>query len=148
MPRIISACRCLGAACGSFGARPIENPNSLGNTIPMEHRRTKRWRRQRDSHSTLWQKRTRISFEVDPAKHTATESFQVKLRNHRKEPVEIRVTEPATRWHSWEVISKSDFFTKKDADKLEFNVPVKAGEERTLTYTIRYVNLPARNEVQ
>ncbi len=58
------------------------------------------------------------------------------------------MTEPVTRWHSWEVIAKSDPFTKKDADKIEFNVPVKPGEERKLSYTIRYINLPARNEGQ
>lgn len=92
--------------------------------------------------------RTRTSFEVDPAKHTATESFEIKLRNHKKEPVEIRVTEPASRWHSWEVTAKSDPFTKKQGDKLEFNIPVKAGEERKLSYTIRYTNLPARNDGQ
>ncbi|MEY2563148.1 MAG: hypothetical protein QOH88_1341 [Verrucomicrobiota bacterium] len=90
--------------------------------------------------------RTRTSFEVDPAKHTATESFEIKLRNHKKEPVEIRVTEPASRWHSWEVTEKSDPFTKKEGNKLEFNVPVKPGEERKLSYTIRYTNLPARND--
>jgi hypothetical protein len=92
--------------------------------------------------------RARTNFEVDPAKHTATESFEVKLRNHKKEPVEIRVTEPANRWHSWEVTAKSDPYTKKEGNKIEFNVPVKAGEERKLSYTIRYTNLPARNEGQ
>lgn len=79
--------------------------------------------------------RTRTNFEIDPVKHTATESFEIKLRNHKKEAVEIRVTEPAARWHSWEVPAKSDPLTKKDGDKLEFNVPVKAGEERKLSYT-------------
>ena len=92
--------------------------------------------------------RTRTNFEIDPAKHTATESVEVKLRNHKKEAVVIRVTEPATRWHSWEVTAKSDPFTRKDGDKLEFNVPVKAGEERKLSYTIRYANLPARSDLK
>lgn len=92
--------------------------------------------------------RTRTNFEIDPVKHTAAESFEIKLRNHKKVAVEIRVTEPAARWHSWEVPAKSDPFTKKDGDKLEFNVPVKAGEERKLSFTIRYLNLPARNDTQ
>jgi hypothetical protein len=92
--------------------------------------------------------RTRTSFDVDPAKHTATESFEIKLRNHKKEPVEIRVTEPASRWSSWEVTAKSDPFTKKEGNKLEFNVPVKPGEEHKLSYTIKYTNLPAQNDRQ
>lgn len=92
--------------------------------------------------------RTRTNFEVDPAKHTATESFEIKLRNHKKEPVEIRVTEPASRWHSWEVSAKSDPFTKKEGNKLEFNIPVQPREERKLSYTIKYTNVRTRNEGQ
>jgi hypothetical protein len=90
--------------------------------------------------------RARTNFEVDPLKHTATESFEIKLRNHKKEPVEIRVTEPASRWHSWEVTAKTDPFTKKEGNKLEFTIPVKPGEERKLSFTIKYTNLPARSE--
>jgi hypothetical protein len=30
--------------------------------------------------------RVRTNFDVDPDKHTASESFEIKLRNHRKTP--------------------------------------------------------------
>ncbi len=90
--------------------------------------------------------RTRTTFDVDPAKHTATESFEIKLRNHKKEPVEVRVVERMGRWHTWEISAKSDPFTKKDAHKIEFNVPVKPGEERKLTFTVIYTKLPSRND--
>jgi hypothetical protein len=92
--------------------------------------------------------RTRTSFEVDPVKHTAKESFEIKLRNHKKEPVEIRVSERLGRWHTWEIAAKSDPFTKKDTHTIEFNIPVKDGEERKLTYTALYSKLPSRNESQ
>jgi hypothetical protein len=92
--------------------------------------------------------RTRTSFEVDPEKHTATESFEIKLRNHKKQPVEIRVFERVGRWHTWEVTAKSDDFTKKDAHTIEFNIPVKPGEERKLNFTVLYTKLPARNDPQ
>lgn len=91
--------------------------------------------------------RTRTNFDIDPAKHTATESFEIKLRNHKKEPVEIRATERIGRWHTWEISAKSDPFTKKDAHTIEFNVPVTPGEERKVSYTVLYTKLPSRNDV-
>ena len=92
--------------------------------------------------------RKRTDFIVDPEKHTATESFEIKLRNHKKEPVEIRVSERVGRWHTWEISAKSDPFTKKDAHTIEFNVPVKPGEERKLSFTVLYTKLPVRNDSQ
>lgn len=92
--------------------------------------------------------RTRTSFEVDPEKHTATESFEVKLRNHKKQPVEIRVFERFGRWHSWEITAKSDDFVKKDANVIVFNVPVKPGEERKLSFTVLYTKVPSRNDLR
>ncbi|PZR75822.1 MAG: hypothetical protein DLM73_04280 [Chthoniobacterales bacterium] len=92
--------------------------------------------------------RTRTNFEVDPAKHTAAESFEIKLRNHKKVPVEIRVIENLGRWHTWEINAKSDPFTKKDAHMIEFNVPVKPGEERKLSFTVLYTKLPTLKDAQ
>ena len=92
--------------------------------------------------------RTRTNFEVDPEKHTATESFEIKLRNHKKQPVEIRVLEGVGRWHNWEISAKSDPFTKKDAHTIEFNIPVKPGEEHKLSFTVLYTKLPVRNDSQ
>lgn len=92
--------------------------------------------------------RKRTDFIVDPEKHTATESFEIKLRNHKKDPVEIRVLEGVGRWHTWEISAKSDPFTKKDAHTIEFNIPVKPGEERKLSFTVLYTKLPVRNDSQ
>jgi hypothetical protein len=92
--------------------------------------------------------RKRTDFIVDSEKHTATESFEIKLRNHKKEPVEIRVSERVGRWHTWEISAKSDPFIKKDAHIIEFNIPVKPGEERKLSFTVLYKNLPSRNDSQ
>ncbi len=92
--------------------------------------------------------RKRTDFIVDPEKHTATESFEIKLRNHKKEPVEIRVLEGVSRWHTWEISAKSDPFTKKDPHTIEFNIPIKPGEERKLSFTVLYTKLPVRNDSQ
>jgi len=66
------------------------------------------------------------------------ETFEIKLRNHKKEPVEIRVVEHLYRWSNWNITAKSDDFVKKDAQTVEFRVPVKPDEERTVTYTVHY----------
>jgi hypothetical protein len=92
--------------------------------------------------------RKRTDFIVDPEKRTATESFEIKLRNHKKDPVEIRVLEGVGRWHTWEISAKSDPFIKKDAHIIEFNIPVKPGEERKLSFTVLYTKLPVRNDSQ
>lgn len=86
--------------------------------------------------------RVRSEFRVDPDEHSARESFQIKLRNHKSEPVEIRVREQLFRWSNWEITAKSDPFVQKDATTIEFNVPVKAGEEKIVSYTVLYTKLP------
>ncbi len=90
--------------------------------------------------------RTRTSFDIDTDKHTASETFEIKLRNHKKTAVEIRVVENVGRWHTWEIKTKSDPFTKKDIKTIEFNVPVNPGEEHKLTYTVVYSKLPKQSD--
>ena len=70
--------------------------------------------------------------------NTIDESFEIKLRNHKKEPVEIRVVEHLYRWSNWKITAKSDDFVKKDSQTIEFRVPVKPDEEKTVTYTVHY----------
>ena len=74
----------------------------------------------------------------DGANRVATQTFEIKLRNHKKEPVEIRVLEHATRGGNWTLTAQSQPHEKKDATTLEFRVPLKPDEEKTVTYTIRY----------
>jgi len=82
--------------------------------------------------------RKRTDFKIRQAEHWATESFEIKLRNQKTEPVEIRVVEHLYRWENWDIEQKSDEFEKKDAQTIEFKVPVKPGEEKIVTYTVRY----------
>ena len=74
----------------------------------------------------------------DGANRVATQSFEIKVRNHKKEPVEIRVREHATRGGNWTLTAQSQPHEKKDAQTFEFRVPLKPDEEKTVAYTIRY----------
>jgi hypothetical protein len=82
--------------------------------------------------------RKQTSFRVDTGDKWMDESFEIKLRNRKTEPVEIRVVEHLYRWNNWEITQKSDDFTKKDSQTIEFRVPVKPDEEKIVSYTVHY----------
>ncbi len=82
--------------------------------------------------------RKQTSFRVDTGDKWIDESFEIKLRNRKKEPVEIRVVEHLYRWSNWDITAKSDDFVKKDSQTVEFSIPVKPDEERTVTYSVHY----------
>ncbi len=60
---------------------------------------------------------------------------EVKLRNRKTKAVTIAVEE--TVGGDFEVIAKSHPFTRKDANTIVFDVPVPAGKEVVVTYSVR-----------
>ena len=83
--------------------------------------------------------RKQTNFRVDTGDKWIDETFEIKLRNRKKDaPVEIRVVEHLYRWSNWNITAKSDDFVKKDSQTIEFRVPVKPDEEKTVTYTVHY----------
>ena len=60
------------------------------------------------------------------------------MRNRKTEPVTVRIVEHLYRWSNWAITQKSDEFTKKDAQTVEFNVTVPADAEKVVTYRVRY----------
>ncbi len=83
--------------------------------------------------------RKRTNIKVDSSNHWIDESFEIKVRNRKQdESVEIRVVEHLYRWTNWEIREPSNAFEKKDAQTIEFRIPLKPGEEKTLTYTVHY----------
>jgi hypothetical protein len=74
----------------------------------------------------------------DGANRVATQTVEIKVRNRKKEPVEIRVREHAVRSNTWTLTAKSQPHEKKDAQTFEFRVPLQPDEEKVITYTIRY----------
>ena len=82
--------------------------------------------------------RKRTNFKIDNANNWAEESFEIKLRNHKATPVEIRVVEHLYRWTNWDITEKSDPFEKTNAQEMEFRIPLKPDEERSVTYKVHY----------
>ena len=82
--------------------------------------------------------RRRTDYKMDSGRRQLDESFEIKLRNHKDEPVEIRVVEHLYRWSTWEITRKSREFTKMDSRTIEFRVKLKPDGEETITYTAHY----------
>jgi hypothetical protein len=82
--------------------------------------------------------RKRTAFKVDNSNNWADESFEIVLRNRKKEAVEVRVVEHLFRWVNWEIREHSEAFSKLDAQKIEFRVKLEPDEEKKLTYSVHY----------
>ncbi|HEY2954307.1 MAG TPA: DUF4139 domain-containing protein [Candidatus Eisenbacteria bacterium] len=63
------------------------------------------------------------------------EAVEIKLRNRKKAEVTIVVEE--TVGGDSEVIQKTHDFIRKDANTIEFSIPVAPGKEAVLSYTVR-----------
>jgi hypothetical protein len=74
----------------------------------------------------------------DEANHQAVETIEILLKNRKTDPVTIRVVEHLRISTSWKVSLNSDPFEKKASDEIEFQIPLKPGEERKVVYTATY----------
>jgi hypothetical protein len=82
--------------------------------------------------------RKRTIFQNDMGRRMMDEAFEIKVRNHKKEPVEVRVVEHLYRGTTWDISTSSMPFTKTDSQTIEFRAPLRPGEERTITYAAHY----------
>jgi hypothetical protein len=82
--------------------------------------------------------RKRTFYKIDRNAHWVDESFEIKLRNHKKEPMEIRVVEHLYRWNNWDISKNSDPFNKLDSKTIEFRVHVPPDGEKVVSYTAHY----------
>lgn len=84
--------------------------------------------------------RTRIEYEYDERiNKSLSESFNITIRNHKERGnIEVRVVEHMYRGINWEVVEKSDSFTKTDSQTIEFRVMLRPGNEKNITYKVNY----------
>jgi hypothetical protein len=66
------------------------------------------------------------------------ETYEIKLRNHKKEAVEVRVVEHLFRWSDWQILKATQDYTKLDTQTIEFRVKVAPDSESVVNYTVRY----------
>jgi len=82
--------------------------------------------------------RRRTNYVMDSTRTTANESFEIKVRNHKKEAVDVRVIEHLYRGLTWDITSNSTAYKKTDSHTIEFPVMIAPDEEKTITYTAHY----------
>jgi len=72
-----------------------------------------------------WKKRASDSYEA---------AYEVTIRNHKPEAVEVRVIEPVPG--DWKLVEASHASVKANSGTLEFKLPVPAAGAATLTYRV------------
>jgi len=77
--------------------------------------------------------RLRTNFKRISSNQTE-ESFSIEVRNRKDTPETVYVLE--RHWSDWKISGESMKFTKLDANTIEFKVDLKAGESKTITYTV------------
>jgi hypothetical protein len=82
--------------------------------------------------------RRQTNFRLDSNGHWVDESFEIKVRNHKTEPVTVRVVEHLYRWLQLEITSTSMENKKTDARTTEFRPAIAGGGEAVIRYTVHY----------
>ena len=82
--------------------------------------------------------RRRTEFRIDTSAGNADESFEIKVRNHKDEAVEVTVVEHMYRSDTWEISATSTKFEKKDSQTAEFTLQIPANAERMVFYSVHY----------
>jgi hypothetical protein len=82
--------------------------------------------------------RKRTEYVIDTRRDFIDESFEIRLRNHKKEPVTFTVVERLYRGLNWQITQESQQHKKTEAQKMEYQVTVPADGEQVVTYTVHY----------
>lgn len=82
--------------------------------------------------------RRRTDFRTDFQNRTVDESFEIHIRNHKSEPVEVRTVEHLYRGANWTVTIETDPHIIKDSQTAEFRLAVKPEEDKILKYSVHY----------
>ncbi len=71
--------------------------------------------------------------------HTIEETYEIAVRNHKKEDIMVRVVEHLYRYADWEIIESSHPFVKLDSKTMEFRVNIPFGKQIVVTYLVKYI---------
>ncbi len=82
--------------------------------------------------------RIQKDFRVVISGHVVEETFEIKVRNHKSETVEVLVYEHPWRWNEWDIKQSNARWEKVDQTTIKFPVTLKKDEEKKINYTIRY----------
>lgn len=66
------------------------------------------------------------------------ESFEIAVRNHKKESATVHVVEHLYRWQNWSITTESGPHTQKDSRTIEYEIALQPDESKVVTYTVHY----------
>lgn len=82
--------------------------------------------------------RKQTEFNVDSRRNWIDETIEIKVRNHKEEPVKVIVKENLYRWTNWKITEKTHEFEKVDSRTIHFPIEVPKDGEVTIRYTVHY----------
>ncbi len=82
--------------------------------------------------------RIRTDFTRAPGANWMEESFEIKIRNHKDQPVTVRSRERLFRWMNWTIIDASHDYEQIDAQTVEFPIRAEADSQAVMVFTVRY----------
>ena len=82
--------------------------------------------------------RRQAGFKIEKGRNWMQERIEIRLRNRKDEQVTVRVKEPMYRWATWRLTAESIDHTEVENRTVIWDVPVPAGKEAVLTYTVEY----------
>ncbi len=82
--------------------------------------------------------RKQTDFRVDTRTRNLWETFEIRLRNHKDQAVEVAVLENLYRMANWKLEGVSHEWDKENSNRIRFDVRVPSEGETVITYTAHY----------
>ncbi|MDW8479850.1 MAG: hypothetical protein RML12_08715 [Xanthomonadales bacterium] len=82
--------------------------------------------------------RRQTDFRIDHKARWMEESFEIEVRNRKREAVRVTVREYLYRWSGWKILEASHRHERRDAQTLDFPVELPADGTATVRYRVRY----------
>ncbi len=82
--------------------------------------------------------RTQVDFKVDSHRKKMEETIEIKIRNHKEQPVKVIVKENLYRWTNWKITESTHNYDNVDSRTIHFPVDVLSDGEVVVRYTVKY----------
>ena len=80
--------------------------------------------------------RRQVDFQINGRR--MEETIEIKVRNHKAEPVDVLVRETLYRWSKNDIVESTQRYEREDARTVHFPVTIAADGEAVVRYKVRY----------
>ena len=80
--------------------------------------------------------RRQVDFQISGRR--MEETIEIKVRNHKTEPVDVLVREVLYRWSKNDIVESTERYEREDARTVHFPVTIQADGEAVVRYKVRY----------